>query len=79
MANHSPMNQLKVITPAETGFDDVFHLQNAPAIRDSEVGTFEASLHYAAADLDELALSAPEAKRESLMAVVRLLRSLADS
>ena len=42
-------------------------------------GAFNAALYYIAADLQELAKIAPSYKAESLSAVVRLMRALADT
>jgi len=40
---------------------------------------YQASLYYAAADLMTIARSAPPEKQESIRAIVRLIRALADS
>lgn len=42
-------------------------------------GAFNAALYYFAADLQELAKVAPAYKAESLSALVRLMRALADT
>lgn len=42
-------------------------------------GAYQAGLHYVAADLAELARLAPPNKSESIMAIVRLVRAVADN
>lgn len=42
-------------------------------------GAFQAGLYYIAADLSELARTAPPNKSEAIMAIVRLVRAVADN
>lgn len=54
----------------------------APSVlpaRSAPSGPFEIGLYYAAADLQQLAEKAPENKRAAVEAIVRLVRSLAET
>ncbi|MBK8907366.1 MAG: hypothetical protein IPM60_05535 [Rhodospirillales bacterium] len=42
-------------------------------------GAYQAGLHYVAADLSELARFAPPNKSKAIMAIVRLVRAVADN
>ena len=79
MSNSTSTQSLESATPIDGGFDDYTVLKTVPPSQVESPGPFAAGLHYAAADLSDLVPVAPEAKREPLMAVVRLLRTLADN
>lgn len=52
-------------------------VQTSTAAMNGGPGAFEAELRYLAADLQELARNAPAHKRHSVVAISRLLRTLA--
>jgi len=70
-------------SPAEdpqTGSVSVNHSdQTGPGREAAADPTFEASLRYLAADLGEIARTAPAEKREPLYSVTHLLRAIANS
>lgn len=79
MSNQTSLSRFDPSTPPDGSFDDYLAIRTVPPSQAEAPGPFAAGLHYAAADLNDLVTLAPAGKRESLKAVIRLLRTLADT
>lgn len=82
MSKQPTLTQLSELTP-DFQFFSLFSGSLASANAEHSPGAihgaYQAGLHYVAADLAELARFAPPNKSEAIMAIVRLVRAVADN
>lgn len=76
MSKQPTLTQLSEHTP---DFQFLSHSAGAEPAASPAHGAYQAGLHYVAADLAELARLAPPNKSDSIMAIVRLVRAVADN
>jgi hypothetical protein len=78
MSKHRRLSNLVEFTPNIHLPRDTLAVSDDAAGPESEDGAFRAGLFYIAADLTELARTAPAEKSQPLLALVRLVRAMAD-
>lgn len=78
MNEERTVTRLKDIVPNIYGDDERPEPIVERSAQPSAAGPFEAGLLYIAADLEQLAKTAPSAKEKSVLALVRLMRALAE-
>jgi hypothetical protein len=78
MSKHRTLSQIVDFAPNFRVPRCTAEMAGIAADAETEAGAFRAGLYYVAADLTELARTAPAGKSEPLLALVRLVQAMAE-